>query len=93
MIAITFDMDWAPDWAIEDIVRYLVPREVKATFFVTNETPALNTLRRYPELFELGLHPNLFPGSSHGSSCQEVFESCRKIVPEAVSMRTHGLYR
>ena len=93
MVAITFDMDWAPDWAIEDIIGYLVPRKVKATFFVTNETPALATLRCHPELFELGLHPNMFPGSSHGSSCQEVFEYCRKIVPEAVSMRTHGLYQ
>ena len=93
MIALTFDTDWAPAWAIEQIVRYLAPRKVKATFFITDENAALPLLRQYPDLFELGIHPNLQPDSSQGSSWQEVLDHCRKIVPDAVSMRTHGLYQ
>ena len=93
MTALTFDMDWAPVWAIERIVRCLAQRKVKATFFITDKNAALDLIRQYPDLFELGIHPNLHPGSSQGSSWREVLACCKGIVPDAVSMRTHGLYQ
>lgn len=85
------DIDWAPDYVIERIARMLIERRVKATWFVTHPAGALALLRRHADLFELGIHPNLNPGSSQGATMAEVVAHCLKIVPEAVSARSHGL--
>jgi hypothetical protein len=42
-------------------------------------------------LFEVGLHPNFLPGSSHGASPDEAMAHLKSIVPDAVSVRTHSL--
>jgi hypothetical protein len=92
-IALTFDVDWAPDFAIDFVARQLVNRQVRATWFVTHNSPAIERLRRYPELFELGIHPNFLPGSTHGASASEVLDHCMRLVPDAFSMRTHCLFQ
>ena len=33
-LAITVDVDWAPDWACFDLAKYLVERQVSSTWFV-----------------------------------------------------------
>ena len=88
--ALTFDLDWAPDWCISLCVEICSKYGVPATFFVTHDTPLLQILRTNP-LFELGIHPNFLPGSSHGSSHREVVEFCVQLIPEAHAMRTHAL--
>lgn len=90
-VAITIDVDWAPDFVIDDIAQRLITYGVKATWFVTHRSPAIERLRRWPDLFELGIHPNVLPGSTHGSTPEEVLEHCMALVPDATSMRTHGL--
>ena len=90
-VVLTLDIDWAPDFAIDFVADKLVERQVRATWFVTHESPAIIRLKQYPELFELGIHPNFFPGSSHGASVDAVLRYCMALVPEAVSVRTHGL--
>ncbi|CAG0943397.1 hypothetical protein BROC_02281 [Candidatus Brocadiaceae bacterium] len=92
-VAITSDIDWAPDYAIRWMADKLKEFSIKATFFVTHETPELNNLRKNSNLFELGIHPNFLPGSSHGATVEEVLSTCLKVVPEAVSMRTHALFQ
>lgn len=89
--ALTLDTDWAPDSAIDYTAQLLIDAQVKATWFVTHMSPAIERLRRHPELFELGIHPNFLPGSSHGGSPQAVLAHCMQLVPEARSMRTHAL--
>ena len=91
-IAITFDVDWAPDWCVELCLSACRKREVPATFFATHKSDILEDIRRDP-MFELGIHPNFLPGSSHGKTRQEVLDHCLDIVPEACAMRTHGLYQ
>jgi peptidoglycan/xylan/chitin deacetylase (PgdA/CDA1 family) len=91
--ALTFDIDWAPDWMIEEVALILIEHNVKATWFVTHASPAIDKLRQMPELFELGIHPNCLPGSTHGNTEDEVLSHIKEIVPEAISMRTHGLYQ
>lgn len=86
-------MDWAPDWMLEDCLRTLADRRVSATWFVTHDTPVLEEILRRDDLFEAGIHPNCLPGSSHGATEQEVLENMFSLLPEAVSMRTHGLYQ
>ena len=90
-VAITLDVDWAPDYIIEDTARLLIERRVKATWFVTHASPALKMLREHSEIFELGIHPNFKEGSSHGRNMAEVVAHCMDLVPEAVSARSHGL--
>lgn len=88
---ITLDIDWAPDWAIDNAAQVLIERNVKATWFVTHRSEAVDRLRERSDLFELGIHPNLLTNSTHGKTENEVFTHIKEIVPEAISMRTHGL--
>lgn len=90
---VTLDTDWAPDYALITARDLLVQYGVKATWFITHWSPAIESLKQYPELFELGLHPNFLAQSSHGSTPEEVWKYIKNIVPEAVSIRTHGLYQ
>ncbi|WP_305982455.1 polysaccharide deacetylase WbmS family protein [Roseivirga thermotolerans] len=90
---LTFDWDWAPDVLVEPIIDRLIEYRIPSIWFVTHSTPLLDKLRTYEELFELGIHPNFFKGSSQGNTEDEVVEYLLKIVPEARSVRTHGLYQ
>jgi hypothetical protein len=92
-IAVTIDVDWSPDWVIEEVTELLLRRGVKSTWFVTHASPAIERLRTRPDLFELGVHPNRLANSSHGTNDVEVLRYVKALVPEAVSMRTHGLYQ
>lgn len=88
---ITLDVDWAPDCIIEDVANLLIERCVKATWFVTHASPAVEALRRHNDLFEMGIHPNFKEGSTHGRTMDEVVAHCLALVPDAVSARSHGL--
>lgn len=90
-VLLTLDIDWAPDFAIDLVAELLVERNVPATWFVTHRSPAVARLAEHGRLFELGIHPNFLPGSSHGVSPEEVLGYCMKLVPDAVSMRSHTL--
>jgi hypothetical protein len=90
-IAITFDIDWAPDWCVERCVRILDRSGVKATFFATHASAFLEEIKRRAGRFEVGLHPNFHPGSSHGSGAADVIGHCLGFAGTARSMRTHGL--
>lgn len=91
LVALTLDVDWAPDFVIDWVAERLIASKVSATWFVTHASPAIERLRRFPHLFELGIHPNFLPGSSHGATPDEVLSYCLGIVPGALSSRTHGL--
>lgn len=76
---------------IDEIASILTEAKVKATWLVTHGSPAIDRLRKRPDLFELGIHPNFLSGSSHGETVAEVLETCMRIVPEATTMRSHAL--
>lgn len=88
--AITVDIDWAPDFMIDQLAERFTKAGVKCTWFVTHGSPAVDRLKENP-LFELGIHPNFLPGTSHGNSEDEIIEYCMKLVPGAKSVRTHAL--
>ena len=92
-LAITIDVDWAPDFAIAKIAAILVAKRVKATWFLTHDSPEVQKLATYSELFELGIHPNFYGGSTHGNTPKTVFEHLLQLVPQARSMRSHGLFQ
>jgi ubiquinone/menaquinone biosynthesis C-methylase UbiE len=88
---VTLDVDWAPDFMIDSVAELLLQAGVRSTWFVTHRSDAIDSLRNHPDLFELGIHPNFLPGSSHGSTPAQILETCLDIVPEAQAFRTHSL--
>ena len=48
---LTLDVDWAPDWVIDEVSAILVEKRVRATWFVTHGSPAIERLKDYPGLF------------------------------------------
>lgn len=92
-VFITFDIDWAKDYMINHVIELCLKYNVKATFFATHHSDTLSRLRSYSDQFEIGLHPNFLPGSTQGNTEKEIFEYCKKLVPDAVSVRTHCVYQ
>jgi hypothetical protein len=90
-VVLTLDVDWAPDALVDAVASRLVAAGAPATWFVTHASPALERLRARPDLFELGIHPNFRPGSSHGETPAEVLDHVMALVPEALSSRAHGV--
>lgn len=88
--AITLDIDWVPDWIIDDVAEALTTHAVSATWFATHQSPAIQRLQDNP-LFEVGIHPNFRPGSTHGTTEEDVLGHMMKLFPDATSMRTHSL--
>ena len=89
---ITFDVDWAPDFVLDDVAEILNENEVKATWFFTHKSDVIKKFRKNKN-FELGIHPNFLPHSTQGSNPKGILTNLKKIVPESVSIRTHSLYQ
>lgn len=90
LAALTFDIDWAPDWCVEQCLRFCKELSIPATFFVTHESPVLAKLHREDQI-EVGIHPNFLPNSTQGNSVEKVMAFCLALAPRARAMRTHAL--
>lgn len=90
-VAITLDIDWVPDGVIDAVAARLIAAGVRATWFVTHASAAVDRLRAHPALFELGIHPNFLAGSTHGTTPTDILHHCMALVPDARVMRTHSL--
>jgi hypothetical protein len=86
---LTSDQDWAPDWALHDMLEIAATRDVPLHLFVTNDSAALNGRR--PASMTLGIHPNFRSPSTHGTSPEEIIDACLSIVPEANTFRSHAI--
>jgi hypothetical protein len=91
-IVITFDVDWAPDFMVRKVANILIEKEIKATWFITHDSPAIRELFEYPNLFEIGVHPNFMPGSTQGNNYRAVMSYVMNIAPNAKTVRTHGMF-
>ena len=91
MIHLTFDQDWAPEWATNEVVAALSRAQMRGTFFVTHACAALARLKAVG--VELGWHPNFLAGSSHGGSIDDVLGTMQSLVPDAQGARAHCLIR
>ena len=92
-ILLSFDTDWAPDFVIEKITNTLIKQKIKSTWFITHSSPLIDEMKKNKQLFEIGLHPNFYPCSDHGSTEDKVLTNIQKLYPEATSIRMHGLYQ
>jgi peptidoglycan/xylan/chitin deacetylase (PgdA/CDA1 family) len=89
-VFITFDVDWAPDYMIENVLRLLDQYDAGATFFATHDSALLRKLAA-SERHEVGLHPNLAPGSSQGQGLDRVLQFLSPLYPNAIGCRFHVL--
>lgn len=90
---LSFDIDWAIDPVIDEVLNFLDEVDVKATFFVTHQTEMLTRIRANSK-YELGIHPNFNPlieRDPNALSAKETLEQILKIVPEAKVLRSHGM--
>lgn len=88
--AITFDVDWAPDWAIDLCMEHCERAGVPSTFFVTHESACWKEMKQVSSV-ELGIHPNFLMGSTQGDNYRDVLDYCLNLVPAARVMRMHSL--
>lgn len=88
---VTLDTDWAPDFMLKYTADILKQSRVKATWFVTHDSPFIRGLVG-EELFEIGLHPNFFPNSTQGETVDEIIDSLLEIAPNATTYRPHAVY-
>ena len=89
-IVFTFDIDWAPDWMIGELGELVAAAGVSATFFATHDSPVIRQLQS-ESTFEVGVHPNFLPGSTHGATPDEVMQNILGWFPQATAARTHSL--
>lgn len=91
-IWITFDFDWACDNVLNYTLNIINEMNINTTCFVTNETTMLDEFRKNDNI-ELGIHPNfnkILNGEEKKSS-NDIISDILKIVPEAISCRSHAL--
>ena len=93
MFCLTIDLDWAHHDVIADTLDLVDRHDIKATWFVTHDTPALGTIRA-AHGHELGLHPNFNPLlDGQVGVARDILKDLLDIVPEARSIRSHSLVR
>jgi len=90
---ISFDMDWVSDEIIYYCIELILRMEAKATWFITHDSPGTRELFKYPDSFEIGIHPNFLPDSTQGKTIEDVMDYLLTIYPETRIMRTHSLYQ
>jgi hypothetical protein len=86
-IAITLDVDWAPEAAIAAAAETLERAGVRATFFATHASEVLGALD--PDLFEIGLHPNF---NDAGAEVERPIAELKDLYPKAQGARSHSLF-
>ncbi len=89
----TTDIEWAPEWAIEDLFALADAYEVPLTPFLTHRSAFL--WRRFagsPEAGGVGVHPNFLPGSTHGDTVAAVIDHVTQLWPQARTFRAHCFY-
>jgi hypothetical protein len=88
---LTSDQDWAPEWAVRDLLDWARGHAVPLHVFQTNPSPGLDEAAA-DGLATRGWHPNFGPGSTHGDKPTEVVARLEAMLPGVRSARTHGFH-
>ena len=83
---LTSDQDWAPSWAAESFLN--TTKELPVHVFRTNPCPILDEAHANGRITQ-GWHPNLLPGSSHGTTQEDIIEYMIKHFPGCNTARNH----
>lgn len=88
----TTDIDFAPEWAIEETIKFFKDFDVPLTPFITHPSEAINKeygskeKQRY-----VGLHPWI-EGRVQGETFFDVMKTMCLLWPPAIGIRTHGFH-
>ena len=84
-IILTCDVDWAPEFAIEEVINLTGQYGCKITIFATHKSEILlNT----PNHVEVGLHPDFTRVHTIKSFCDKI-NQLNEYYPDAVGSRSH----
>ena len=86
-LCVSLDVDWAPDFVVEDLAELLAMHEVAVTVFCTHESAAVRALVAHPDR-ETGIHPNFLVDRN----AEEVLAESLARFPAARGVRNHVLY-
>ena len=91
MIALTLDVDWAPDQIVDDVLSAIDAHGIPATVFCTDYTKdasgkSSNLTPRLHPRHELGLHPDFQRTADYSS----VWDGMLSLYPKARSWRAHN---
>ena len=84
----TSDLDWASEYCIRELRSVLDSFGIRPTLFVTHSSAEVASW----STAEKAVHPNFWPGSSHGSSQTEIIDHVFSLVPTAESYRCHRFF-
>ncbi|AOW12647.1 hypothetical protein LPB72_16595 [Hydrogenophaga crassostreae] len=85
VVALTMDIDWAPDYAVEAVLELVSNAGMKITAFATHQSPLLIQSQKF---VEIGLHPdNTRPHPVHGFS--QKITKLREMYPDSIGLRCH----
>lgn len=90
---LTFDVDWAHDFIIEDTLSLVDHYSVKSTWMMTHSTDMESRIRKSGH--EIGIHPNFNPllmgDRSKGISAEHIVADLLTQFPDSKSVRSHSL--
>tara|TARA_Y100000022_G_C13248925_1_gene376226 strand:+ start:1310 stop:1987 length:678 start_codon:yes stop_codon:yes gene_type:complete len=90
MMHLTFDIDWAPDYILEDLCYLLEGFNIKATFFSTHSSPFINSYIQ--KNHEIGIHPNFNPNfEGTGKHFKLIIDELLELFPMSKGIRSHSL--
>ena len=90
MIALTFDIDWAPDFILNDLIELLEKHSVKGTFFATHKSKVIDNIILANH--EVGIHPNFNPNfEGKGKHFKTVIDELLYFYPNSQGVRFHSL--
>jgi hypothetical protein len=89
----TTDVEWAPEWAIAEVLSFFRERSLPLTPFLTHASAVLDEHYDQPGMRgHVQLHPNFLPGSTHGSTREEVIDTVFGLWPDARGFRCHCFF-
>lgn len=91
VFCLTADVDWASDAALEIFFAEILQFHLRPTIFVTNASGVIERQFQAGKI-DRGLHPNFLPGSSHGTTLNEILDKVMAFAPETKCFRAHRGY-
>ncbi|MAW33073.1 MAG: hypothetical protein CMK56_01540 [Proteobacteria bacterium] len=90
MIALTFDIDWASDFILTDLLELLAKSGAKGTFFATHESKIVSD--HMVDDHEVGIHPNFNPNfEGKGENYKTIINRLIDLYPKSTGVRFHSL--
>ncbi len=84
-VVLTCDIDWAPEYAIADVLELVESYGYKISFFATHKS---ELLLEQSESFEVGIHPD-FTRQKSNYSFEDKIVRLLEIYPDSLGTRSH----